>query len=537
VFVQFNLGFTKTLKLMARGKSYIQIEGLFDTEVLGAFMIIRGFASLQDLADISVPVLMEVPDASGSVRGTQRELDEQHAEEIKRYFEEGDRRFIPEIILSVRASLTAETDGLHQIGVRYDDGNLAIYRKHQSKNIRIHKLSVNRKNIEQVKREQRIRRIDGNHRLAKAAELAPVPGQENRYKVPFCLLLLGEPNNEADNYTEALIFHTINSTAKPLDGERALQLILGQNPAYTMPPQAELEYSPALHLTRLLDEKVRNLPSPQRDLLGGRSLARLSVASKEMLRSYPDRFSSLLKAEGFADEISALLSEVGIRLSDEFPALCSANYFFELAAHVWMRTEAVVQRSERIRHCCNDLRNLALWLGTKGLQTLTQESPIGSQIIEIYEGVRQRVPKKVFLARWYPGIADGLQKTRAENRLMALQRLVVDELGLEMVDMGTEERGTDLIHPRLYEAISSSDIIIVDLTGLRPNVMIELGYSLNHQGSGRLLLLFDPTDAHMTVPFDTNSFRYETINEAADIPAKLRGHIQGILQEAIVGTI
>lgn len=249
-------------------KSYIQIEGIFDTEVLGTFNIIRGFATLQDLATISVPVLMEPPGADGQVQGHQRPIDQQHAEEVKRYFEQGDQRFIPEIILSVRAAFIPEMDGVKQLGVNYDTGGLTVRRKHKSKNIRVHTLKVKRKNLDQLKAEKRIRRIDGNHRLAKAQELQTAAGQENKYKVPFCLLLLNEPGNPANDYSEALIFHTINSTAKPLDGEQALQLILGQNQAFTMPPQREFDFAPALHFTRLLDENLSALPEPARTRLG-----------------------------------------------------------------------------------------------------------------------------------------------------------------------------------------------------------------------------------------------------------------------------
>jgi hypothetical protein len=157
-------------------------------------------------------------------------------------------------------------------------------------------------------------------------------------------------------------------------------------------------------------------------------------------------------------------------------------------------------------------------------------------LLEIYDSVRSRVPKKVFLARWYP--KDGEQKTRADNRLNALKTLVEGaDLGLELVDMGTEEGGTDLIHPKMYEAIGSSEIVIADLTGLRPNVLIELGYALHHRHTKRLLLIFNAIAGADKVPFDTAGFRYEQIGEAADIPAKIKGHLEEILRKAKEGAI
>jgi hypothetical protein len=43
---------------MAKSARYLTFEGQFESSVLGAFRIIRGFASLKDLAEVSVPYTM-----------------------------------------------------------------------------------------------------------------------------------------------------------------------------------------------------------------------------------------------------------------------------------------------------------------------------------------------------------------------------------------------------------------------------------------------------------------------------------------------
>lgn len=94
------------------------------------------------------------------------------------------------------------------------------------------------------------------------------------------------------------------------------------------------------------------------------------------------------------------------------------------------------------------------------------------------------------------------------------------------------------IHQTMYHEISISDIFVADLTGLRPNVMIELGYALrDHQPKGRMLLIFNSIPAADKMPFDTTTFRYEPISEAADIPNALRKHFNAIVEDAKAGKI
>jgi hypothetical protein len=76
--------------------SSIIIEGEFADGVLGTFRLIRGFATLQDLASISAPFLMNAPaDAVSELSGHQRTINSQHAESIKRYLQDGKPRFYP----------------------------------------------------------------------------------------------------------------------------------------------------------------------------------------------------------------------------------------------------------------------------------------------------------------------------------------------------------------------------------------------------------------------------------------------------------
>ncbi len=84
----------------------------------------------------------------------------------------------------------------------------------------------------------------------------------------------------------------------------------------------------------------------------------------------------------------------------------------------------------------------------------------------------------------------------------------------------------------MYDAIVSSDIIICDLTGHRPNVYVETGYALKHHEKNRLIFLFEPQSNDDRVPFDLNTFKYVPITQAADIPVMVKPEIESILRSA-----
>ncbi len=170
-----------------------------------------------------------------------------------------------------------------------------------------------------------------------------------------------------------------------------------------------------------------------------------------------------------------------------------------------------------------------------------------SSIARRSEEANLRVPKRIFLSRWYPVAADGKEKTKADLRKQMIDQ-TLDELRGEGIDLalddpGTEVGGTFGIHEEMYEALARNDIILVDLSGVRPNVCIEAGYALKHLERGRLILLFQPTKATANnkqkwdnPPFDLTTFRYEKIADTGEIPNKLKPHLKAIYQAAVNGT-
>lgn len=534
---------------MSRGKQYIEFEGLFAEGVLGIFRIIRGYADLRDLAAVSVPYKMEAGPAGAGVVGHQRPESEKHAEDIKKYLEQSESRFLPEVILSVRSPvrLTTERGEIHPdelglgevvFGATSDgDGPVQISRRHSNKTSRIQRMRVPRNQLEAIRNDKLVRRIDGNHRLHLAEELADDPNAPTKYLAPFCMILLGEVANDADDFAESLIFHTINSTALPLESEHGLQLLLGQNPAHAMLPDNEFSYSPELHLTRLLANHLDGLPAPTRAKFGERPLTALWESARNLIAMDPTIAQDRATLTEFAATLFAGLSEISVQLTVNHPSLCRTYGFFELAARVWQET-AGDTHEEKVQGSVAVLDRLGHWLGGQGITNLLNRLSPAEQLLETFKAAQNRIPKRVFLARWYPpqDAANGAYN-KATLRLEQLHQtlaniLATHGIALELIDMGTEEGGTFPIHTKMYEAIASADIIICDLTGQRPNVFIEAGFALKHHEQDKLIFLFEPNGEGDSVPFDLNTFKYVQITQAAEIPNRIGTEIEAILRNS-----
>lgn len=528
---------------MGRSTRYLTFDGQFESDVLGTFRIIRGFANLKDLAEISVPYEMADSGQGDEVIGQQRALDLGHAERIKRYLESGEQRFLPEVILSMRVDLFEELDknnfplGVANAG---DDEGVKISRRWKSQNIRVHRITVDRTKLAKIHEKKLIRRVDGNHRLALAAGLQDDPAVATKYLAPFCMVLLGDANNKADNYSESLIFHTINSTALPLESEHALRLILGQNAEYDMPAEKEFAFSPDLHLTRLLRDGISTLPQPVKNRLGSRPLTSLRGAVRGLLDMDHSISQDLQTLRTYSKTLVAALCDIVTRLEPSQPSLCQSEFFIELAARVWKASPGDGDHNARVNAAVKSLEQLAVWLGQDGLLELKEGRSLSKQILDIFSAVRTRMPKKVFLARWYPTIQDGEELNKATLRLSQI-RAVLKEIEkeenacLELVDMGSQAGGAFPIHAEMYDAITSADIVLVDLTGVRPNVCIEAGYALRNHEKNRLIFIFQPSGIHTEIPFDLKTFRYERFTDTGEISGKIKPHISEIIRSASMG--
>ena len=77
---------------------------------------------------------------------------------------------------------------------------------------------------------------------------------------------------------------------------------------------------------------------------------------------------------------------------------------------------------------------------------------------------------------------------------------VVQNAGYERFEMGKEASREPFLNVEVFQAIYSSSLVIVDLTGMRHNCLTELGYAL---GLGKKIIITAQEGAHL--PFDSAS--------------------------------
>lgn len=149
----------------------------------------------------------------------------------------------------------------------------------------------------------------------------------------------------------------------------------------------------------------------------------------------------------------------------------------------------------------------------------------------------------MFLARWYPTDKDGAPHLKLANARLSQVKITLDHLEaetglrLELKDLGSEAEPARLIHPLMFDAIKTADIIIADLSGLRPNVFAEAGFALQHMHQGRLVFLFQPHEKFPKVPFDLDPYTRVEIEDSGELPDKLKPVLKGILEKAARGEI
>jgi hypothetical protein len=490
----------------------MKLSGMI-SKVMDNYICLRGIAGIKTFAEMS-----EVnPDI-------QRNLLEEHKDEMKDFLERGEYAFFPEVVLSMDVGLTEENKKFEDLVATIDSADRGFINK--VGNVRINfrvdknKLIDDRRKLKvaQIEFDEtkvRLSRIDGNHRLSAAEYL------QNDILIPFCLTIFSS-KNEAENNSRA-IFHNINSKQIPLKLEQNLKIIIESSDVFT---NEKLEKSQPFGIHYKFTREL---------LCGERKIDFVCFPHVEKFIQHSkysffvDLFRNLLK-EKLVNEDSAVITVKKELISVE-NALDETNILTSSQNSAIIGALAYYRLADKTK-----FKRFIKWIERNHI---SEAESVGlDDIISIFDKVYDNIPKKVFLARWYPASTDP-NYNKAVQRRKAIG-MVLDELNLQLIDFATQDGGTYDIRSAMYKEISESDIFIADLTGCRHNVMVEVGCALSsnklnfdqlNPEKGRMLFYFAPTDEYKDPPFDLSGFRYEKIDDSSEIETKVRPLIESILDE------
>lgn len=509
----------------------IKISGVVE-QALGKFYCIRGYAPIKDLEKLSIK--------SDSF---QRDLLNGHKGEMLSFLTAREGTFFPEVILSANLANTEhsydpnkpELEGYADeistltnaissktelkkcnLGAITIDLNFAKGTQNQNSrtvNNESNKVLIGNISINEKKFVNKFIRIDGNHRLSASRELS----DEFNYYAPFCLILF--TNHNSQERLSTLLFHNINYKQIPIDREHNLRIII--NNLYSdeeLSDQFGINFLYTRYIFRDEIIKIDHYHEINK------------LIEDNAYTYFVDLFDYLIKSELIEQNLSEtdIVNLMKKNLSKINSALSLCKISAKKNISVLGALSFYCMQSEE------KYSSFLKWIDKNDITSI--EKLTMNNVIQIFDKIYKNIPKKVFLARWYPAEGDD-QFTRAKNRLKAISKIVKEDFKLELIDIGTQEGGTFAIREKMYDQITASDIFIADLTGARHNVMVEVGYALKNIGRKRMLFYYEPTSESAVPPFDLNGFRCEKIKEAADLDDAIPKHISAILECAEIGQI
>lgn len=505
----------------------LTLRGVLEN-AFGGFLCLRGFAPLGALAEHS----------KADYNNYQRQLSEPHRDKLVDFLNKKESRLFPELIFGVALGDDYEVpeagyNNLHEVvssGVglpRITLGMLtfSIFCKqftptNFARPIYATATIYGFESGEQAK----IYRIDGNHRLEAVVSSAAEPAARDLI-VPFCIVLFRDKRHYDEN--APLIFNDINFRQMPISEEVNLNLIL---------------------LKKSLE---REFLFPQETLRG---MGNYFVLARQALLTVDQRFFPRMRA---SIESSSCCFFKNLFEWLEDARVISPTQNFDSLKPYFTQIESILERAgdrdfgiaalgvlafyliqERTKHAgmrsySSKVDAFITWLERNQLHNIDGINM--QELSSIYDRVYALVPKRVFLARWYPKSTDP-QAESAKCRFSAIKK-VVKELGIELVDMGTRDTGTFSIRNEMFKELSECDVFVADLTGARHNVMVEVGYALHRISQGRMLFYFQKTPDYDSPPFDLSDFSYEEISDSSHIETKVKPRLETILKLAAEGKI
>lgn len=438
---------------------------------IGGFLTVRGYARLADIARCST-----------SDGAYQRELKQEHVENIKQFFRRGEYLFFPEVILSLEIKYILQPEDFNQIvgsgnidpiniilsGNKFESNvNGVKIRPYYKKNKGIQHLSIIIDDDLLEKVDKPLKRIDGNHRISAFEGLNDL---SSNYVAPFCILLF---NSDTANRNEKALFHNINSNSWPLTSEETYKGIIdfkSDFPDDVLSDRFGPEYLQCRQLKARLDfAYISNLKATFGQNKGEKESTR-SVLIKS-LQDVHKQLGSDAPLE--TDAVFEAIKRINGTYADDRLKIATAQGLF--AAFLFFHLN-----KDRSRGTYEQFTN---WVLRTHQYELT--SIHAADLIKIFGKIAQSRKRQVFVSMQFtPDTKPNFEAIKsAVDDLNKAHKLDIEirPIRIDQFDTGYSYE----INAEVLRLIEDSGLLIADLTHGNKNVYQELGYLMGlNQGKG-----------------------------------------------------
>lgn len=438
------------------------IRGILDRSLNGV-VCIRGYARLEDLAQISKP------------RDYQRNIDEVHKDEIVDFINKRQYLFFPEIVLSY--SVDPEVDNIilspfekisivknPKASIAFSKTTKTFKNEVDSRNEnKIEMVTINIKDLF-ISNNKVFSRIDGNHRLTASVEISDKNIQN--YSTPFCIILL---NNQIENIKfESAVFHNINSKGKNLTSEENLKVIL-QKDVFN---EEELKdnFGWELYAVREIFENLPNNLEQVYPNLSADFLSQPRTITKQIIELLLEN-KIIGKSKVGITSINTALKDIN-QLFGTYPKLKDLKSIAFTVAAVYLHLSKQ-----------NNVDLFINWLLKNHINEI--EGLTSKSLISIYQKIRETKSKQIFVSMQFDEDTrshhDAIKKAVAEINQQFNFDIKLREIRIDMFNRGHSYK----IDDEILFLIEESGLLIADLSSGNKNVYQELGYLMGlNQGKG-----------------------------------------------------
>jgi hypothetical protein len=156
------------------------------------------------------------------------------------------------------------------------------------------------------------------------------------------------------------------------------------------------------------------------------------------------------------------------------------------------------------------------------LETRQGREPVANVVNGILGLIKALKPPKAFYVRLLN--PKGAEFAEVEDYFRKIIDPVVIDFGYEPVQMGKADATSPWMEAQIFEMIHNAGVVIVDLTGVRPNCFTEMGYAF-----GRARKVIVTAKEGTSIPFDTSTYEangWDPAKSAGDKISELKQYWQ-----------